>query len=197
MYSKVTTLFLRRKYTPTTSTLVCETRRDFRACARSATHDVVALFTDVRVADDAHVPPTPNSIEAAVRDADGEREDASRPLLVIGLRCDASERLRADSQAWADSINLDAERSKHLYVEHWHVDRQLGIDVLGHSDVSPHRIVTECPKPAKDLPLMRLSDPVARWLGAREHNIVVEERNDPDIGLSLYYRRIVAHGQDS
>ena len=163
----------------------------FRVFATTRTVRSVTMFAGAST--------TPERIEQCVRRADAEtRALVPRQLVVLIIRTDAPT-VHPNAQAYLDSINLHAERSRVCYVECWHT-RDLLIDVLGHCDQSPHRRATPSERaayPLAQLPLMRLSDPVARRLGMRENDVIVEERTDPDVGRSLYYRRIVARGGDS
>jgi len=214
VYSGLTALFAHRGWTRDAehSCLVADRHR-FRAFAHSPTVRAVALFVDMRTADRSKdelsspplaMAPSAGALEAAVRLADAESAalyDKETPLVVLALRFDSAPRLRADAQAFVDAIDLDRRRAAFVYVEHWHT-RQLAIDVLAHADVSPHRIASADERRLRtpvveQLPLLRLCDPVARWLGAREGDVVVEERDDDDCGRSLYFRRVVAYGGDA
>lgn len=218
--SALASLFSYRNWTPDARSRPVRHRLRFRFYGSSPSVRVVALFADVPPKarntddddDDSDVPtiaPTAASLDAAVRDADDETSAtaADKQLVVLALHSDVppsgttsvARSLYADAQSFVDAVNLDARRSRVCYVEHWHL-RQLAIDVLRHADVSPHRLATADERsryPVAHLPLLRLSDPVARWLGARESDIVVEERDDEDTGRSLYFRRVVAYGGDS
>lgn len=132
---------------------------------------------------------TPTTISQCIRRADAEMTTLlPRKLRVIAIRTDSAASVHEAGQAFMEAVN----KSKLCRIECWHT-RELLIDVLGHCDQSPHRRATESERakyPIDHLPLMRVTDPVARWLGLDIDDVVIEEREDAYVGQSLYYRRV-------
>jgi len=128
-------------------------------------------------------------VEATIRAADAATaEYAPRQLVVLALH---EHDVRADVRAFVDAANA----TRVMYLELWHKRRQLGVNVLEHIDVPRHRLATSAESeryPHDQLPLLRVDDPVARWLGFRENDIVAVEHDDDDTGASVYLRRVVA-----
>jgi DNA-directed RNA polymerase subunit H (RpoH/RPB5) len=202
-------LFGYRGWTMRTPALV-ERRRDFRAFASSESVRAVALFGDFSTeerrkgsssaAEPARVMPTASALQWAVERADDDSlaefgaGAEAKTLVVLVLRSDAkSSALYAEAQAFVDSLTLVPARASVCYVEVWHTQQQLAIDVLGHVLVGPHRLERKYTRhPLAQLPLIRLADPVVHWLGGHVDDVIVETRNEPDSGESLYARRVVA-----
>ena len=187
----------------------------------AVSHDVrcIGVFADVHpgdrrrdVSEDAPaVAVNVNSVVDAVGTADevsiaalGKEEAERRQLVVLLLRSDSAVSVNAPTQHFIDSCNLNAGRSRQCYLEVWHIDTELSIDVLGHTLNSyvddfnvrrpRHRLATEEEKkkfPAEHLPKMLLSDPVARWMGFRENDVVVEMRDEQHAGRQDVLRRVV------
>jgi DNA-directed RNA polymerase subunit H (RpoH/RPB5) len=168
--------------------------------------------------------PSVAALDAAVAVANAESttlmsaDAAERQLIVLALHSDTrSHQLGRDVQRFIESIDLDVEARATVYIEHWHTSRQLAIDVLAHSDVTGrdprddddddeeeekpvHRFATATERaryPLAQLPLIRLCDPVARWLGARTGDVLVEERDEHATGRVLYLRHVVARAGDA
>jgi len=185
----------------------------FRLYARAQGVRAVALFVDFSMnvvrrnayTNDAapSVSPSRLALEAGIVRADRETVElygvdacAASTLVVLALRADKSTQLGADATHCIDELTLDAARRRIVYPEMWHIAHDLVFDVIAHVDVSPHRRATaaECARYERDkLPCMLLSDPVARWLGYREGDVIAETRTDCDLGTSLYFRRVVHH----
>jgi DNA-directed RNA polymerase subunit H (RpoH/RPB5) len=210
VYTDVCTLFAYRAWTVRESASVVPAtavrRSRFRVFARTSALRAVALFADVGSRPETATPPTVASIRDAVHAADDDSvrvygaEASKLHLVVVLVHADGLHRIRSDAQAVIDAVDLaddgDGTNAKSMYIEHWHT-RQLAVNVPAHEYVPHHRFASDEERrryPARQLPRIRLSDPMARWLGAREHDIVVEERDDPDTGRSLYFRRVVAYG---
>jgi len=189
-------------------------RRDFRFLASGGSSPqtpapvyALALFVDfrhnARAADDTDDPPPTDpsvdavrramsraSAEVRARFVDGD----TRTLVLLALSAAPRVVMPAPVRAFFGAFTLDAATAGICFPEPWHV-ADLAIDVLGHSLVSPHRRATleECALyPAHQLPTLPRSDPVARWHGFREHEIIAEVRDDdPDIGANIYLWRVV------
>jgi len=184
----------------------------FRFYAHTDTVRVAALFVDFATDvirrgrfnnPDAllrSVSPKSAAIQTMIHLADTETVEVlgksvaeQRTLIVLILHADAHQSLQAEAQHFVDEITLNREHAAVLYLEPWHID-ELAIDVVAHSDVNVHRRASDDERRAylvEHLPLMLMSDPVARWLGFREDDVVVEVRNDCDMGESKYLRRVV------
>lgn len=172
-----------------------EDRAAFRLIALGPGVRVCALFFDCGANASVATPPTLATLRAAVHAADDATASvpnaSARRLVVLLVHADGALRLRSDVQAALDDIAVTQRALMRL--ETWHA-RQLAVDVPAHELVAPHRFATATEKQRyvpTHLPLMRVTDPVARWLGAELDDIVVEERDDADTGRSLYLRRVV------
>ena len=155
------------------------------------------------------VAPSADSLSWCTQEASRTTNDLGDGRLVtLALRSDTSEHLSTEAQAYVDSLNLSESRSRLATLEHWHTRTQLAIDVLAHEDncrrvagelVCSHRIADDdiVPYRTEHLPLVRLVDPVARWLGARIGDVLVEERDEPSRGLTRYYRHVVGRVGES
>jgi DNA-directed RNA polymerase subunit H len=77
--------------------------------------------------------------------------------------------------------------------------QSLMFDIYEHESVPRHRIMSAqevgalCDKygPVTNLPVIRLEDPMCKYMGARPGDIFEITRNRPNVGHHPYYRRVV------
>ena len=77
--------------------------------------------------------------------------------------------------------------------------QSLMFDIYEHESVPRHRIMTPdevqdlCQKygPVTNLPVIRLDDPMSKYMGARPGDIFHITRNRPNVGEHPYYRRVM------
>ena len=139
------------------------------------------------------VRPGREAVHLAVKLADEETESRSPTctLTVLCLYSTTSEKLPDDLLAILDTT--DIRGATQVVIELWHIQSLLS-NPLSNKAVPPQRLLRpgeRFPGPKTDLPYMLESDPVAKWLGMKRGQVVVENRVDNRAGLSLYYRLII------
>lgn len=169
IYSALLAMMRYRGWTPNATASVISTATGaFRFFADGPGVRVVALF--VRPA--LSLPALRDAIDVAKAT---HPPTSTERLVVLALHSGAAIATPATT-AFVTAL-ADAPQSA-LSVELWHTRLQLGIDVMRHVDVGPHHLANADERaryPASVLWLIRRDDPVARWLGARVGDVVVEE----------------------
>lgn len=77
--------------------------------------------------------------------------------------------------------------------------QSLMFDIYEHDSVPMHRIMkqdeirTLCAKygPVSNLPVIRLDDPMSKYIGARPGDVLEITRNRPNVGYHPYYRQVL------
>lgn len=145
--------------------------------------------------------PTVKAIKAAMLTAIGdagmggaEAKLTELDLSVLLLHDYGANTIRRDVSSFLETLRI--ESNGRFRVELWNI-ATLQYNVLRCADVPQHRLIepatyaTAVPCAISVLPLMLVSDPVARAMGLVPGDVISVERTDSRVGKTTYWRRVI------